>query len=73
MRDGGKPSDAECKELPRGYDTQPSMETLSISKTAEHTRAFPEIYRMDAISSVPYWYYPVRARQESEAAARVMW
>ena len=38
--DGGKPSDAECKSFLVDMTHNREYETLSISKTAEHTRAF---------------------------------
>ena len=41
--DGGKPSDAECKSFLVDMTHNREYETLSISKTAEHTRAFLKV------------------------------
>ena len=64
--DGGKPSDAECKSFLVDMTHNREYETLSISKTAEHTRAFLKVQdgcnQFCTYCIIPFARGPLRSR-----------
>ena len=73
--DGGKPSDAECKSFLVDMTHNREYETLSISKTAEHTRAFLKVQdgcnQFCTYCIIPYARGRVRSRRRGGVVEEV--
>ena len=73
--DGGKPSDAECKSFLVDMTHNREYETLSISKTAEHTRAFLKVQdgcnQFCSYCIIPFARGRVRSRKIAEVLEEV--
>ena len=73
--DGGKPSDAECKSFLVDMTHNREYETLSISKTAEHTRAFLKVQdgcnQFCTYCIIPFARGRVRSRAKEDVVREV--